>query len=375
MRICYLLLSPTFGLHQYTADLANRMENAQLVTTTHYPSPRYAPGVTVHTRVDFHNTGTLATFIHPRAAHNVARTILEIQPDLVHITGPHIWNLPLLLWLKRRQIPTIHTLHDLDPHPGRRHGYLLNFWNRYILHGADHILVHGKIYRKRLFKDGYPSAKLTYTPLLFLFLGYAWEKRIEQLAHQVSYDPFILFFGRFEEYKGIDYLIAAWNQLNVTQKTKWRLVLAGKGSLGKLLAEPLPTGVEIRNHFIDDSEALDLFQHCSLVILPYTGATQSSLIAAAYFFHKPVIVTQSGALPEYVEAGKTGWIVPAKNAAALANSIQAALSLDPTQLQKMGENGQTWYQVERLAEEEKLRAMYEHVSKEGDNHEKRSFHH
>lgn len=25
MRICYVLLSPTFGLHQYTADLTNRM--------------------------------------------------------------------------------------------------------------------------------------------------------------------------------------------------------------------------------------------------------------------------------------------------------------------------------------------------------------
>ena len=25
MRVCYVLLSPTFGMHQYTADLANRM--------------------------------------------------------------------------------------------------------------------------------------------------------------------------------------------------------------------------------------------------------------------------------------------------------------------------------------------------------------
>ena len=25
MRICYVLLSPTFGMHQYTADLANRL--------------------------------------------------------------------------------------------------------------------------------------------------------------------------------------------------------------------------------------------------------------------------------------------------------------------------------------------------------------
>ena len=28
MRICYVLLSPSFGMHQYIADLANRMAQA-----------------------------------------------------------------------------------------------------------------------------------------------------------------------------------------------------------------------------------------------------------------------------------------------------------------------------------------------------------
>ena len=49
MRICYVLLSPTFGMHQYTADLANRMilngldaqspaaHEVFLVTTDNYP--------------------------------------------------------------------------------------------------------------------------------------------------------------------------------------------------------------------------------------------------------------------------------------------------------------------------------------------------
>ena len=371
MRICYLLLSPTFGLHQYTADLANRMENAHLVTTTHYPRQRYAPGVTVHTPVDYGNTGSLTDIIHPRSVHNVAQTILEIQPDLVHITGPHIWNLPLLLWLKRQQIPTIHTLHDLDPHPGRRHGYLLHLWNRYILRWADHILVHGKIYQERLHVHGYAERRITYTPLLHLFLDYIQEEQLEKLAHQVTYEPFVLFFGRLEQYKGINYLLTAWNQINAKKITPWRLILAGKGALEKLFAETPSSNVEIRNHFIDDSEALDLFQRCSLVILPYTGATQSSLIAAAYFFRKPVIVTQSGALPEYVEAGKTGWVVPVKNVAALASSIQAALSLDLAQLQEMGENGRAWYQTSRLAEKEGLLAMYKRVSREqGDDHGK-----
>ena len=41
MRICYTLLSPAFEMHQYTADLANRMAQAghdvHLVTSSHAP--------------------------------------------------------------------------------------------------------------------------------------------------------------------------------------------------------------------------------------------------------------------------------------------------------------------------------------------------
>ena len=61
MRICYVLLSPTFGMHQYTADLANRMalagHDVHLVTSVRYPRASYLPVVTVHTPVDTRNTG------------------------------------------------------------------------------------------------------------------------------------------------------------------------------------------------------------------------------------------------------------------------------------------------------------------------------
>lgn len=47
MRIVYVLLSPTFGMHQYTADLANRMAEqghaVVLVTTTTFARDRYSP--------------------------------------------------------------------------------------------------------------------------------------------------------------------------------------------------------------------------------------------------------------------------------------------------------------------------------------------
>ncbi|MBC8262802.1 MAG: hypothetical protein H8E47_01575 [Anaerolineales bacterium] len=39
MRLVYVLLSPTFGMHQYTADLAKRMVDASIAPTGHNAEP------------------------------------------------------------------------------------------------------------------------------------------------------------------------------------------------------------------------------------------------------------------------------------------------------------------------------------------------
>jgi glycosyltransferase involved in cell wall biosynthesis len=70
-------------------------------------------------------------------------------------------------------------------------------------------------------------------------------------------------------------------------------VIAGKGDIRRCVKGTLPGNIELRNRQIQDDEAVDLFHRCSLVVLPYVDATQSALIAAAYFFGKPVIVTRA----------------------------------------------------------------------------------
>jgi len=78
-----------------------------------------------------------------------------------------------------------------------------------------------------------------------------------------------------------------------------------------------------------------LFRSACLLVLPYRDATQSALVAAAYTFGLPVIVTDTGALAEYVVEGETGWIVPPGDARALASALRAALA-DPGRLSAMG---------------------------------------
>ena len=136
-----------------------------------------------------------------------------------------------------------------------------------------------------------------------------------------------------------------------------RLVLAGPGSLETLWAGDLPSRVEARNRLIGDEEALDLFRRCGLLVLPHVDATQSALISAAYFFRKPVIVTRSGALPEYVQHGQTGYVVEPRNAEQLADRILEVFC-DPDRLRAMGEAGHRWYQQQRHLEYQALQNVY-----------------
>jgi glycosyltransferase involved in cell wall biosynthesis len=119
--------------------------------------------------------------------------------------------------------------------------------------------------------------------------------------------------------------------------------------------------VEVRNRLVGDEEAVELFSRCGLVVLPYVEASQSAQVAAAYFFRKPVIVTCVGALPEYVIEGETGWVLPAEDAQALTDTMQAALQ-DPARLERMGQAGRAWYDRERKAEGTALQEMYARVA-------------
>jgi glycosyltransferase involved in cell wall biosynthesis len=363
MHLCYVLLSPTFGMHQYTADIANRMARSghkvSLVTTDQLPRDRYAPDIEICTPVSISGTGLSPQSLLLPQYQALVKVIISQRPQVVHFTGPHLWNVWLVRHLQRIGIPVVHTIHDLAPHHGRRLGFLLYPWNRSIYRTANKILVHGQIYRRRLLELGVPDNRVVYTPLLHLFLSYKMLEGLDEHNRTEAnmFEPFMLFFGRLKAYKGVEYLLTAFSQASSAYPADFRLVLAGPGDLSKMWIGDLPPNVELRNRLISDEEALDLFRRCSLVLLPYIDATQSALIASAYFFQKPVLVSKSGALAEYVNDGETGFLVEPGKPTTLARALSEAIC-DPQRLRHMGSNGRRWYDQQRVAEEESLQNLY-----------------
>src|SRR5204863_7989556 len=141
----------------------------------------------------------------------------------------------------------------------------------------------------------------------------------------------ILFFGFIRKYKGLDILLEAIKILkeqtrNIEHKIP-KLLIAGEfyedekpyqEQIDKL---DIRDNVILRTHFIPDSEVKYYLCAVDAVVQPYRNATQSGVTPLAYYFQKPMIVTNVGGLPSLVPHEKAG-LVAEPNAESLASAIQ-----------------------------------------------------
>jgi len=123
---------------------------------------------------------------------------------------------------------------------------------------------------------------------------------------------------------------------------KTRILIAGQGEDFSRYARMMvhPERFIVYNEYISEEHAADYFQRASVVVLPYTEASQSGVIPMAYSAGKPVVATTVGGLPEIVEDGRTGYLVAPRDAVQLADAVTRLL-LDAPLRHQMGENGKT----------------------------------
>jgi glycosyltransferase involved in cell wall biosynthesis len=238
---------------------------------------------------------------------------------------------------------------------------MLRFWNRVIVSLADRIVVHGSLYKQKLLRSGANAERIFFLPLLHLFLGFERLQQLYDNLGDIEYRPELLFFGRIRKYKGLETLVTAFERVlddfRAIGSEAPRLFIAGNGAFPGGLKQNLPMNIALLDRIIGDREAEELFRRCMAIVLPYNDATQSALIAAAYFFQKPVIVTNTGALPEYVENGVTGYIVPPSDSTALAR-VMMKLLCEKESAKIMGKAGRDWYDEQRLRETQSLIELY-----------------
>ncbi|MER3474887.1 MAG: hypothetical protein C4335_12890 [Armatimonadota bacterium] len=247
--------------------------------------------------------------------------------DLIHVQETHD---PFLIWLLLRlsRHPLVLTVHDPVPHLGEE-GTLKYYARRRPLvealrRHASWIITPGQDTSQQLL-SAYPDlcpervTVIAHGPCDFYL---RWQQKEWQEEPGT-----VLFFGRINAYKGLGVLLEAWEQVSA-QCPEAKLVIAGRGHdlpkyRERILNDPQ---CELIDRFIPSEEVARLFTRCSVVVLPYVEATQSGVLATAIAFGKPAVVTRTGSLPEMVEDGHTGFIVPPRNPNALASALIRLLS-------------------------------------------------
>ena len=125
---------------------------------------------------------------------------------------------------------------------------------------------------------------------------------------------YLLFFGFIRNYKGLDILIRAFSDSRLRGKNL-KLLVAGEFYENETLYRNLvrESGLEkdviFYDRFIENTEVGLFFSGADLVVQPYKSATQSGVTQIAYYFDKPMLVTNVGGLKEIVEHGKCGYVV------------------------------------------------------------------
>ena len=320
MKVLFITLLDKGGMVHYISQLSNHLVeyiNVDLVIPKDCDIEYFNKNINIKTvktplKDKWINKNHISIF-------KLIKIIEDSKPDIIHISGSYIWVIGLFFFFKIRKYKIVITLHDINAHYGEN-TFINKLTNYFYINIADHIFVHGKKLKEELLNKGFNKEMVSVVPHGDYSFFTKYNKK------NVREDGSILFFGRIEDYKGLKYLLKAVPQIE--QKIdNFNLIIAGEGSLNKynqLLEEN--SNIEIINTYIPDGLVAELFQRASVVVLPYVEGSQSGIIPIAYSFNKPVVVTNVGSIPEVVDNGITGLIVPPKDVQALEEAILTILN-------------------------------------------------
>ena len=156
-------------------------------------------------------------------------------------------------------------------------------------------------------------------------------------------DPRAAYVGALERVKGIDVLLEAWRTVR-RRIPGARLVVAGDGALRDVVArEAAGLGVEIIGH-VPSTQVVEVMDGARFIVVPSRSEGLGRVVWEAFARGRPVVGTSVGGIPESVDHGRTGILVPPEDAEALADAIVGAFE-DEVATARMG----AW--ARRVAEE------------------------
>ncbi len=273
------------------------------------------------------------------------RYAVTSKPKIFHI----LWNnkfesfdrtLLMLYYrlLRKRIVLTVHNLNagrrDSKDTPLNR----LTLRIQYRL--VDHIFVHSEKMKFELIEEfGVQEARVTVIPFGInnaVPNTCLTPSEAKQRLGIRDGERTILFFGNIAPYKGLEYLVAAFQQIRARRDDD-RLIIAGRpkncerywAGIREAIHEDVQRGrVLLWADYVPDDETEVYFKAADVLVLPYSHIYQSGVLFLGYSFGLPVLAADVGSLKDEVVEGKTGFVFRPKDTIDLARVIERYFASD-----------------------------------------------
>jgi len=268
--------------------------------------------------------------VNPFSWWQVARLIQSRQPDALVIP----WWVTLFapMWgsmsrcIHKQGIPTLFICHNVLPHERRIWDIPATRWA--LRYGAGFIVQSKEEKQKLAALLPGKAVEVVAHPVYDMFVGGLISKTEARQKLGLSLDiPVLLFFGLIRPYKGLKNLLKAISLLS-GEIPAIKLIIAGEFWSDKTEYLQLMQDLKIEKNillvdrYISDQEVPGYFSAADVLIAPYSRISQSGVVQMAFGLGLPVIATRVGGLPDAIDDGATGLLVPPEDPRELASAIR-----------------------------------------------------
>ena len=344
MNIILVSTAPPYrgGISEHTKGLFNNLvkNHSVKIFSFYYQYPKiFFPGKSqkINDNKKIQNTYYTISSINVFSWIKTTKAILKCKPDLVIFSywnpffAPCFGYIAKLLKNKIGSEKIISICHNIQPHEKNivdksLTKFYLKQFKKFILMSS---FVENKL---KLYKNNFNS-RVRFLPIN---IDYKTEFKKDDIKIEMGYDyndKLILFFGLIRPYKGLDNLLYAVKDI-LLKNDNIKLIIAGEAyeSLDKyksIINEyDINKNVVWIHEFLSNDMIEKLMIVSDLLVLPYKRASQSGVLSQAWQYNLPSIVTNVGGLSEYVDEGKSGYIVDSNNIHELEQKIVSFFNSD-----------------------------------------------
>ena len=297
-------------------------------------------------------------FLYSKNIYNELTGILKSErPNIVHVHNPFYMMTPAAYEACFDQgVPVVQTLHNYrflcsaatffrsgqvceeclkrGPWPGIWHRcargscistiflarLLHEYRQRRIFDRINRFIALTRFSYDKFVQAGWPQDRMVIKPNSF---------NIDSRSCEENREPFVLFAGALQPYKGVKMLVDAWR----AHLRDIPLKIIGSGPLEKYVRANVQGNME----FLGQKTGQDVIRYMHrafLLVVPSEWyETSSRVIIEAYACRLPVVASRLGALAEIVHDGQTGLLFEPGNGADLAEKVKSLfLSIDQRRL-------------------------------------------